>query len=63
MRSDVIQIFKQTPHNKQVMMFSATLNEELKKVCRKFMQKVSFFFINEKFIFVFSNNKVNGSIY
>ncbi len=38
MRSDVQQIFKQTPHQKQVMMFSATLASEVKNICRKFMK-------------------------
>lgn len=30
-----------TPHEKQVMMFSATLSKEIRPVCRKFMQDVS----------------------
>jgi len=38
MRRDVQEIFKMTPHEKQVMMFSATLNKELRPVCKKFMQ-------------------------
>lgn len=29
-----------TPHEKQVMMFSATLSKEIRPVCRKFMQDV-----------------------
>jgi len=37
MRGDVQKIFKSTPRNKQVMMFSATLTKELKSVCVKFM--------------------------
>lgn len=40
MRGDVQNIFKKTPHDKQVMMFSATLSKEIRNVCRKFMQKV-----------------------
>jgi superfamily II DNA/RNA helicase len=40
MRRDVQKIFKLTPHNKQVMMFSATLSEEIRPICRKFMHKV-----------------------
>ena len=40
MRRDVQQIFKQTPHEKQVMMFSATLSKEIRPVCRKFTQHV-----------------------
>ena len=41
MRKDVQAIFKQTPHEKQVMMFSATLAKEIRPVCRKFTQHVS----------------------
>jgi ATP-dependent RNA helicase UAP56/SUB2 len=37
MRTDVQDIFKQTPKQKQVMMFSATLSKEIKPVCKKFM--------------------------
>lgn len=38
MRNDVQQIFMKTPHDKQVMMFSATLSEEMRGVCKKYMQ-------------------------
>ncbi|KAG9154056.1 hypothetical protein Leryth_000548 [Lithospermum erythrorhizon] len=38
MRRDVQEIFKRTPHDKQVMMFSATLSKEIRPVCKKFMQ-------------------------
>lgn len=48
MRRDVQEIFKMTPHEKQVMMFSATLSKEIRPVCRKFMQDVSWFEINIK---------------
>jgi ATP-dependent RNA helicase UAP56/SUB2 len=37
MRADVQEIFKMTPHDKQVMMFSATLSKEIRPVCKKFM--------------------------
>jgi len=37
MRRDVQQIFKQTPVEKQVMMFSATLPKELRIICKRFM--------------------------
>ena len=40
MRRDVQEIFKMTPHEKQVMMFSATLSKEIRPVCKKFMQDV-----------------------
>jgi len=38
MRSDVQEIFRMTPHEKQVMMFSATLSKDIRPVCKKFMQ-------------------------
>ncbi|KAJ1638117.1 HLA-B associated transcript 1 [Pavlovales sp. CCMP2436] len=38
MRKDVQDIFKMTPHEKQVMMFSATLSKDMRAVCKKFMQ-------------------------
>ena len=39
MRADVQKIFKKTPCDKQVMMFTATLPEDTKEVCKKFMRK------------------------
>lgn len=41
MRRDVQEVFKATPHHKQVMMFSATLSKEIRSTCKKFMQSVS----------------------
>lgn len=41
MRADVQNIFKMTPHEKQVMMFSATLSKEIRPVCKKFMNEVN----------------------
>ena len=38
MRKDVQDIFRSTPHQKQVMMFSATLSKEIRPICKKFMQ-------------------------
>eukprot|EP01087_Luapelamoeba_hula_P016406 TRINITY_DN5042_c0_g1_i2.p1 TRINITY_DN5042_c0_g1~~TRINITY_DN5042_c0_g1_i2.p1 ORF type:complete len:336 (-),score=67.53 TRINITY_DN5042_c0_g1_i2:888-1895(-) len=38
MRKDVQRIFRFTPHEKQVMMFTATLSDEMRVVCKKFMQ-------------------------
>lgn len=38
MRGDVQQIFKTTPHLKQVMMFSATMTGDIKDTCRRFMR-------------------------
>lgn len=40
MRKDVQEIFKATPHEKQVMMFSATLSKVIRPICKKFMQSV-----------------------
>jgi len=47
MRKDVQRIFKLTPHDKQVMMFSATLSEEIRGVCKKFMHNPLEIYINE----------------
>lgn len=40
MRKDVQEIFRMTPHEKQVMMFSATLSKDIRPVCKKFMMDV-----------------------
>ncbi len=40
MRRDVQDIFRGTPHEKQVMMFSATLSKDIRPICKKFMQDV-----------------------
>lgn len=40
MRRDVQDIFRATPHEKQVMMFSATLSKDIRPICKKFMQDV-----------------------
>jgi len=47
MRSDVQKIFKFTPHNKQVMMFSATLPEDIRAVCKRFMHNPREIYIND----------------
>lgn len=41
MRKTVQDIFKHTPKEKQVMMFTATLNTEMRDTAKKFMQNVS----------------------
>lgn len=38
MRRDVQEIFRATPTTKQVLMFSATLSQEIRPICKKFMQ-------------------------
>lgn len=40
MRRDVQEIFRATPHHKQVMMFSATLAKDIRITCKKFMANV-----------------------
>ncbi|KAF5092145.1 hypothetical protein D0Z03_003021 [Geotrichum reessii] len=35
---EATEIFRATPHQKQVMMFSATLSQEMRPICKKFMQ-------------------------
>ncbi|XP_049852543.1 uncharacterized protein LOC126332396 [Schistocerca gregaria] len=47
MRRDVQEIFKITPHDKQVMMFSATLSENLRPICKKFMHDPLEIYIND----------------
>jgi superfamily II DNA/RNA helicase len=47
MRRDVQKIFRMTPHSKQVMMFSATLNDEIRPVCKKFMHNPLEIYIND----------------
>lgn len=41
MRKDVQAIFIRSPCAKQVMMFSATLNKDLRTVCKRFMSDVN----------------------
>ncbi|EAA60271.1 hypothetical protein AN8722.2 [Aspergillus nidulans FGSC A4] len=38
MRRDVQEIFRATPTDKQVMMFSATLSQDVRPICKKFMR-------------------------
>lgn len=47
MRKDVQTIFKATPHEKQVMMYSATLDKEIRPVCRKFCQDPMEIFVDD----------------
>ncbi|KAK4537353.1 hypothetical protein CDCA_CDCA12G3378 [Cyanidium caldarium] len=48
MRGDVQQIFKATPKNKQVMMFSATMPTEMRDVARKFLHNPHEIFIDDE---------------
>uniref|UniRef100_A0A2K5NXK4 RNA helicase n=1 Tax=Cercocebus atys TaxID=9531 RepID=A0A2K5NXK4_CERAT len=49
MRRDVQEIFRMTPHEKQVMMFSATLSKDFFFFCRKFMQDPMEIFVDDFF--------------
>jgi len=48
MRRQVQEIFKKTPHEKQVMMYSATISKEAKALCRKFSKKAEEIFVDDK---------------
>jgi hypothetical protein len=64
MRRDVQEIFRSTPHEKQVMMFSATLSKDIRPVCKKFMQDVRFhtFFKPSFYLFGGSWNPPVGEV-
>lgn len=47
MRRDVQDIFRATPHQKQVLMFSATLSKEIRPVVKKFMKNPLEIFIDD----------------
>ncbi|KAK7209649.1 hypothetical protein V2G26_016827 [Clonostachys chloroleuca] len=47
MRTDVQDVFRATPQQKQVMMFSATLSDSIKPICRKFMQNPTEHYVDE----------------
>ncbi|KAJ1732572.1 Suppressor of the cold-sensitive snRNP biogenesis mutant brr1-1 [Coemansia biformis] len=48
MRRDIQEIFTATPHNKQVLMFSATLSKEIRPVCKKFMQNPREIYVDDE---------------
>eukprot|EP00698_Gefionella_okellyi_P009816 TRINITY_DN2517_c0_g1_i2.p1 TRINITY_DN2517_c0_g1~~TRINITY_DN2517_c0_g1_i2.p1 ORF type:complete len:345 (+),score=87.66 TRINITY_DN2517_c0_g1_i2:322-1356(+) len=48
MRKDIQDIFKLTPHDKQVMMFSATLSKEIRPVCKKFMTEPMEIYVDDE---------------
>ncbi|KAL6944579.1 ATP-dependent RNA helicase SUB2-2 [Hanseniaspora osmophila] len=48
MRQDVQDIFRATPREKQVMMFTATLNDEMKPICRRFLQNPLEIFVDDE---------------
>jgi len=47
MRADIQKIFRMTPHDKQVMMFSATLSDQIRPICKKFMHNPLEIYIND----------------
>ena len=47
MRRDVQEVFRHTPHDKQTLMFSATLSEEVKPVVKKFMHNPLEVYVNQ----------------
>eukprot|EP00004_Rigifila_ramosa_P008699 TRINITY_DN19_c0_g1_i8.p1 TRINITY_DN19_c0_g1~~TRINITY_DN19_c0_g1_i8.p1 ORF type:complete len:408 (+),score=116.34 TRINITY_DN19_c0_g1_i8:47-1225(+) len=48
MRADIQDVFKMTPHSKQVMMFSATLSKATRVTCKKFMQNPHEIFVDDE---------------
>ena len=48
MRRDVQEIFMATPRTKQVMMFSATMSEEMRAVARKFMNTPQEIYVDQQ---------------
>ena len=73
MRGDIQNIFKETPHNKQVMMFTATLSGDIKNTCKKFMRnptevlienesKLTLHGLKQYFVELKANEKIKKSI-
>lgn len=48
MRRQVQEIFKKTPQEKQVMMYSATISPEARELCRKFSKNAEEIFVDDK---------------
>jgi ATP-dependent RNA helicase UAP56/SUB2 len=48
MRKTVQEIFRETPREKQVMMFTATLAKDVREVCKKFMQTPMEVFVDDE---------------
>jgi len=47
MRRDIQKVFRMTPHDKQVMMFSATLSDTIRPIVKKFMHNPLEIYIND----------------
>jgi ATP-dependent RNA helicase UAP56/SUB2 len=48
MRSDVLKIYTSAPIQKQVMMYSATMQTEVKGICKKFLKNPFEIFIDNE---------------
>jgi len=48
MRRQLQEVFKATPKAKQVMLFSATISEEVKKLCRKFTKNAEEIYVDDR---------------
>jgi ATP-dependent RNA helicase UAP56/SUB2 len=48
MRNDVLKIYTSAPIQKQVMMYSATMQTEIKAVCKKFLKNPFEIFIDNE---------------
>ncbi|MEW5311374.1 MAG: hypothetical protein WDW38_003095 [Sanguina aurantia] len=48
MRADIQEIFKMTPHEKQVLMFSATLSADIRNICKKFMSNPQEVYVDDE---------------
>jgi superfamily II DNA/RNA helicase len=59
MRSDVQGIFKATPREKQVMLFSATIDKDMRAVCKKFSKDVR----RESVLIIFNSRIGHGSVH
>jgi len=47
MRRQLQEVFKATPKTKQVMLFSATISDEVKKLCRKFTKNAEEIYVDD----------------
>merc|ERR1711865_1270052 len=47
-RQDIQEIFCMTPHDKRVMMFSATMSKEIRPVVKKFMTDPMEIYVNDE---------------
>jgi len=50
MRKQVQEVFKRTPHDKQVMLFSATIASHVKPICRKLCKNPQEIYVDDKLL-------------